>query len=146
MLPERITQLLTSYIDGELSTRQRRQVTRLLRKSPEARKLLTEMEQDSIILRRLPRKKMKQDLSQTLPGTIKVRGLELPPPKAPTESLKRPRPAGVPSWLVAGMALALLCGVGYGSYVFFGAAPEKKPVPRKTEPAPESGTGKTNPR
>ena len=39
MLPERYNQLLTAYVDGELSTRQRKAVSRLLHKSAEARLL-----------------------------------------------------------------------------------------------------------
>jgi len=130
MLPERLTQLLTAYIDGELSSRQRKAVTRLLRKSPEARKLLQEMQQDSMILRHLPRKKMKQDLSRTLPGTIEMRGLKLPPPPAPAAA---PRPAIVPVWVVLVVAALLLGGVGYGSYTFFGSLPQKAP-PAATPP------------
>jgi anti-sigma factor RsiW len=131
MLPERITQLLTSYIDGELSTRQRKAVTRLLRKSPEARKLLQEMQEDSMILRKLPRKKMKQDLSRTLPGTIIMRGLQLPPP--PTVAL----PPSVPTWIVAVCAVVLLGLVGVGSYLFFTAGEHKAPVPAATSPKTE---------
>src|ERR1700722_15837592 len=108
MLPERLTQLLTAYIDGELSSRQRKAVTRLLRKSPEARKLLQEMQQDSMVLRKMPRKKIKQDLSRTLPGTIEPRGLKLPaPPPSPVAAGPR---AAVPLWVVLVAAAVLLGG------------------------------------
>jgi anti-sigma factor RsiW len=149
MLPERLTQLLTAYIDGELSSRQRRAVTRLLRKSPEARKLLDEMQQDSIVLRHLPRKKMKQDLSQTLPGTIEMRGLNLPPPP-PTAPL--PRPATVPIWAALLVGGIMLGGLGLGSYVFFSAGQKKPSTPaatqRSSEPvsAPTPGTPGTRSR
>jgi len=138
MLPERITQLLTAYIDGELSTRQRKHVTKLLRKSREARKLLKEMQHDSLILQRLPRKKMKQDLSQTLPGTIKTRGLQLPTPKpaAPAPAPRQVGPAvrsGVPAWVALVVGALLLGVVAAGSYMFFGTTPEKKPT---TQSAP----------
>ncbi len=121
MLPERITQLLTSYIDGELSSRQRKAVTRLLRKSPEARKLLAEMKHDSMILRKLPKKKMKQDLSRTLPGTIIMRGLKLPPPPPGGLPPLPPRAAGIPVWAVVLGAVLLLGLVGVSSYLFFTA-------------------------
>jgi anti-sigma factor RsiW len=121
MLPERLTQLLTAYIDGELSTRQRRSVTRLLRKSPEARKLYQEMRQDSMILRQLPRPKMKQDLSQTLPGTIEMRGLKLP-------SATAVRSAPVAGWLVAVLVLVILGLAGGGSYLFFSGLAKKMPA------------------
>jgi anti-sigma factor RsiW len=130
MLPERLTQLLTAYIDGELSTRQRRSVTKLLRKSPEARKLFKEMKQDSLILQQLPRQKMKQDLSQTLPGTIELRGLKLPAPP----SVAAVRSAPVPGWLVALLALVLLGLGGGGSYLFFSGLAKRMP-PAATAPA-----------
>jgi anti-sigma factor RsiW len=146
MLPERITQLLTSYIDGELSSRQRKAVTRLLRKSPEARKLLAEMKQDSMVLRHLPKKKMKQDLSKTLPGTIVTRGIKLPPPPP----VGRPAKAGqVPVWLVLVLGVLLLGLVGVGSYLFFGAMEQKPSAPatgtKDSAPAtPRSGTPRRN--
>ena len=43
MLPEQDRELLTSYVDGELSTRQRKTVLRLLRRSAEARELLRQL-------------------------------------------------------------------------------------------------------
>ena len=39
MLPEQYRQLLTAYVDGELSGRQRRHVVRLLKRSPDGREL-----------------------------------------------------------------------------------------------------------
>jgi anti-sigma factor RsiW len=133
MLPERLTQLLTAYIDGELSSRQRKAVTRLLRKSPEARKLLEEMQQDSMILRGLPRKKMKTDLSQTLPGTIEMRGLKLPTPPRPAAA--GPRPV-VPIWAALLVGAILLGGLGVGTFFFFGSMGKKAPATQKrTEPA-----------
>ena len=132
MLPERLTQLLTAYIDGELSSRQRKAVTRLLRKSPEARKLLEEMQQDSMILRDLPRKKMKTDLSQTLPGTIEMRGLKLPTPSRPAGT--GPRPV-VPIWVALLVGVLLLGGLGIGTYFLLGSVAKKAPATqRRTEP------------
>ena len=78
MLPERITQLLSAYVDGELNSRERRNVGRILRKSPEARRLLSQLKQDSMILRRLPRKKTQIDLTGSAMGTISLRHIKLP--------------------------------------------------------------------
>src|SRR2546430_2493824 len=47
MLPERGRELLTAYVDGELSARQRRHVLRLLRHSAEARRLLQRLQGDA---------------------------------------------------------------------------------------------------
>src|SRR5262249_52732453 len=101
MLPERITQLLSAYVDGELSARERRNVTRILRKSNEARQLLHKLKQDSMILRKLPRKKTQLDLTESAMGTISLRGIKLPeiptaPPPAHFAGLPKPRR---PAWM-----------------------------------------------
>ncbi len=44
MLLDRYRELLTAYVDGELTARQRRHVARLLRRSPEARQLLQQLQ------------------------------------------------------------------------------------------------------
>src|SRR5208337_2279246 len=117
MLPERTTQLLTAYIDGELSARQRKQVTRMLQKSAEARRLLKKMRQDSNILRKLPRRKMKiQDLSGSVMGTIAMRGLKLPIPLPSPQRTPRHR---IPLWVGLAAAAAVFLVVGIASYFFF---------------------------
>jgi anti-sigma factor RsiW len=134
-LPERVTSLLTAYIDGELSSRKRRAVDRLLRKSPEARNLLSSMQQDSMILRHLPRKKMKADLSKTVLTTLDLRGIKLPPPPPMTLPPLAPRTSRWPK--VIG-AVLLLVAIGTGSYFFFSAtapATHRKGPPTSTSPA-----------
>lgn len=132
MLPERVTSLLTAYIDGELSSRKRRAVDRLLRKSPEARNLLSSMQQDSMILRHLPRKKMRADLSKTVLTTLDLRGIKLPPPM--------PLPGQAPRtarWPKVIGAVLLLLAIGVGSYFFFAATapPTQRKAPPSTAPA-----------
>jgi anti-sigma factor RsiW len=134
MLNERVTQLLTAYIDGELSSRKRRAVDRLLRKSPEARNLLNKMQQDSMILRHLPRKKMRADMSKTVLTTLDLRGIKLPP--APPMLLPSLRPR-VSRWPKVVGAVLLLVAIATGSYFFFSAtapATHRKAVPG-TSPA-----------
>jgi hypothetical protein len=123
MLPDRITQLLSAYVDGELNSRERRHVTRILRKSSEARQLLHKLKQDSMILRRLPRKKTQIDLTESAMGTISLRGLKLPkietpafvaPPRKPKRSSR--------FWLVLALGALLLAILGIASYFFFAAA------------------------
>src|SRR5262245_1123595 len=75
MLSDRLTQLLTAYIDGELSARQRKAVTRLLERSPQARELLRRLEADSRTLRALPRQAPARDLSGDVLRTIAARRL-----------------------------------------------------------------------
>jgi hypothetical protein len=120
MLPDRITQLLSAYVDGELNSRERRHVTRILRKSSEARQLLHKLKQDSMILRRLPRKKTQIDLTESAMGTISLRGLKLPKIEtpvfvAPTRAPKRLRRF----WLAVALGVLLLVTLGMASYFFF---------------------------
>jgi anti-sigma factor RsiW len=132
MLPERVTQLLTAYIDGELSSRKRRAVDRLLRKSSEARNLLNKMQQDSMILRHLPRKKMRADLSKTVLTTLDLRGIKLPTP--PSMPLPGPGPRAS-RWPILAAILVLL-GIGAGSYFYFSStAPPRKAPPTTSAPA-----------
>jgi anti-sigma factor RsiW len=135
MLNERVTQLLTAYIDGELSSRKRRAVDRLLRKSQEARHLLNKMQQDSMILRHLPRKKMRADMSKTVLTTLDLRGIKLPPPPPMLLPTLRPRAARWPKVVAAVLVLA---GIATGSYFFFSAtAPATQ---RKAPSAPAEPT------
>lgn len=116
MLTDRLCQLLTAYVDGELSTRQRKAVQRLLQRSSEARDLYDKLKRDSNILHLLPRTKLDQDLSQTVIETILSRGLR------PV----RPVPAASMSRLsaLAGLATAaaVLVAVGAASYVYFASS------------------------
>jgi anti-sigma factor RsiW len=130
MLPERVTQLLTSYIDGELSSRQRRAVSRLLRKSSEARNLLQRMQQDSMILRHLPRRRMKQDLSKTVLTTLDLRGIKLPTPQPVLVGIPLKQRSGMPTWVKVLIAMLVLVGIGAGSYFYFAAT-----APRPTHPS-----------
>ncbi|MBL8796214.1 MAG: zf-HC2 domain-containing protein, partial [Planctomycetia bacterium] len=116
MLPERVTQLLTAYVDGELSARERRAVGRLLRKSPEARAMLHQMKQDSMVLRKLPRKKTQLDLSGSVMGTISLRNIQLPKIENPVPLSPKPVVRRRPFWLKVTAAAVLLCAVGLASY------------------------------
>jgi negative regulator of sigma E activity len=73
MLPERVTQLLTAYIDGELNARQRQAVERLLGESAEARTLYEQLRHDADVLRQLPRRKLGEDFSQRVLRSISER-------------------------------------------------------------------------
>ncbi len=75
MLLNRYRQLLTAYVDGELSKRQRRAVDRLLRQSVEARQLLQQLQRDARTLRTLPRPALSEDLSVRIVRTIHERRL-----------------------------------------------------------------------
>jgi hypothetical protein len=53
MLSPHVTQLLTAYIDGEISPLEERLVIQIVERCPLARQMLEELEQDSSNLRRL---------------------------------------------------------------------------------------------
>ena len=124
MLPDRITQLLSAYVDGELNSRERRNVGRILRKSPEARQLLSQLKQDSMILRRLPRKKTQIDLTGSAMGTISLRGIKLPKIDTTPIALLHPPPPRKrrPRWLAAVISMLALLAIGAVSYLLFSLA------------------------
>lgn len=112
MLSDRLAQLLTGYIDGELSPRKERAVQKLLRHSSEARELLRQLEQDSREVQLLSRKRCEVDLAGKVMRTISERQLTI-----------KPRPAAVrrfsmPAWIGYAAAAAVLVAVFYGSYQF----------------------------
>jgi hypothetical protein len=114
MLTERCLGLLTAYVDGELSNRQRKAVLRLLRRSAEARTLLRKLQEDARRLRELPRQRLAADFSQQVLRAIATRPGPLRAPAV--------RPARQPLWSAWGglaAAAAVLLIVGAGAYVFF---------------------------
>lgn len=141
MLPDRITQLLSAYVDGELNSRERRNVGRILRKSPEARQLLSQLKQDSMILRRLPRKKTQIDLTGSAMGTISLRGLKLPKIESTPPLLLQARPSARkrrPRWQIAVAAILALLVIGALSYVAFSIAISRGLVGQDENTAPET--------
>src|SRR5258705_531710 len=91
MLPERDRQLLTAYVDGELTARQRRHVDRLLRRSGEARRLLQKLQAAPHALTALgdppvaAPPPLAVDLAPAVLQTIADRGLEPGRPQRPPD-------------------------------------------------------------
>jgi len=79
MLSDRLCQLLTGHVDGELSARQCKAVARLLRQSPEARAFIEQLEQDAHRLRNLPQQKPARDFAVTVLAALHERPLSVPP-------------------------------------------------------------------
>src|SRR5438067_2102653 len=121
MLPDRDCQLLTAYVDGELSSRQRRHAERLLKRSREARALLRLLRQDAAVLRSLTPSKLDIDLSPAILQTIRERGLT-PKPRQP--KLRVPL---FPTWAATAIAASVLCAIGLASYLGFGAYLSRQP-------------------
>ena len=62
MIPDQLMQLLTAFVDGELSQRQRKAVMRLLHRSSEAREMLRQLQENVHKLKQLPRRKVEPSL------------------------------------------------------------------------------------
>jgi anti-sigma factor RsiW len=119
MLTEQYRELLTAYVDGEISGRQRRALHKLLRRSPEARKLLKEMQADSDEIRALPPARLDQDLSDSVLTLIAQRQIQIPRPRVTPPPV--PVVAG-PSrsfWPYVVAAMVMLLAVLGASFLFF---------------------------
>jgi hypothetical protein len=112
-LSDRDYQLLTAYVDGELSARQRRMVLRLLRRLPSARTLLRHLEQDSQELRSLTRFKLPADFSDRVVQTLAMPNVARPASPAIG------RPGGLPAWFAYAAAAVLLISVGVLAFTIF---------------------------
>jgi hypothetical protein len=116
MLSERDRELLTAYVDGEMSTRQRKLLVRLLHKSPGARALLQELQANAGLLRALPRRKLDDTFTHLVMTAIAERGVPLP---RPAVAAIRPRSARWATWGSWAAAAAVLVAVGAGGYFSF---------------------------
>jgi hypothetical protein len=121
MLPDRDRQLLTAYVDGELTGRQQRHVARLLRRSPEARVLLQQLQTDSRVLRGLPRPPLPRDFAEPVVKAIVERRL------GPARRRSAPVPRVIPAWAGLAAAAAVLCVIGLASYFFFSSFQRRQP-------------------
>ncbi|MGH7225053.1 MAG: anti-sigma factor family protein [Gemmataceae bacterium] len=141
MLLDRYRQLLTAYVDGELSSRQRRHVARLLRRSQEARQLLQQLQADARALRYLPRPALPADLTAPVLRTIVERRLTPGQRRIAKVSASTSWVGPLASWAAAAAVLLVL---GAASYLYFAASLLQ---PEKTEMAKEEATpSKTTPK
>ena len=125
MLPERYRELLTAYVDGELSARRRRHVARLLQHSPEARRLLQHLQSDSHELINLPCPRLDRDLSA--PVLQKIAACRLTPTRLVIRRF--PTAWNYPTWAGAAAAAAVLFLVGTASYCYFAASLDRPASP-----------------
>jgi anti-sigma factor RsiW len=116
MFPDRLSRLLTAYIDGEMTPRQRKNVLRLLERSPEARAMLSRLQEDAGNLRALPRRQLPPDFSSQVLRSIVERRLG---------HARRWNQQGEPvyhGWAGLAAVASVLIAVGFGSYLYFAAA------------------------
>jgi hypothetical protein len=114
MLADRDYQLLTAYVDGELSARQRKAVLRLLRRSPEARVLLRQLQSDATSVQHLPRQRPGDHFPLRVLGAIAERGLQPAQSAAGAALVRGPSP-----WVGWAAAAAVLLSVSTLSYLAY---------------------------
>jgi anti-sigma factor RsiW len=120
MLSDRISRLLTAYVDGELTARQCKVVARLLDRSSEARELLRALQNDAEQLRSAPRQTLGPDFAQRVLQTIVSRK---------TQAGRRPAlrvPMYVPIGFSLATAAAVLLLIGFGAYVYIAAVDRQR--------------------
>jgi hypothetical protein len=122
MLSDRLCRLLTAYVDGELSVRERQLVRRLVQQSAEARTLLRRLQHDADGLRRLPRRQPEQDLSRRVLQAIAAQ------PARPARPAPVPTRGPVRTWAARTAAAAALVLVSTGSYLYFAARGPEAPA------------------
>jgi hypothetical protein len=109
MLAERHLELLTAFVDGELTRRQRKAVLRLLHQSSEARSILQDLQEAAHRLRTLPPRTLGNAFAGQVLQAISDRGLQ---PAAQPVFHRRGR-----RWLGYAAAAALLFAVGMEIYL-----------------------------
>jgi hypothetical protein len=118
MLREEYQELLSAYVDGELSDGDHQAVERLLKRSAEARVRLRELQEDADLLRNLPRYPFPAEAERqllrcvaTLPLPRLLSPLPAPPPAR--------REFRLPFWAAVPAAAAVFFLVGSGAFVYF---------------------------
>src|SRR5205823_1777121 len=122
MLSERLLRLMTAYVDGEVSSHQRKVVLRHLRGSSEARTLLKKLQDDAGKLRQLPALGMGQDLSEKI--LARIGDQVVSPIRLSAAESWSPVPRG----FGLATAAAVLLAVGFGSYYYLRVVSEKEPA------------------
>jgi hypothetical protein len=151
MLAEDMLQLLTAYVDGELSPRQRQAVLRLLYQSSEAREVLRQLQENRHKIQKLPRRKLEPTFPAEVVAAIAERPvIAMQPAPRPAPSLLRWAPM-----VVAGLAAAVMFGVALGGVLYFTLdfgreqqakvnPPEKKVAKKAPDPALADDEAKKN--
>lgn len=147
MLAEPYRELLSAYVDGELSAGQRRTIQRLLDRSPEAREYLRQLQADADNLRDLPRRRLDAEFPGRVLSAIRDRNLR--PGRFRSASSV---PVTLPGWISVACAAAVLLLVTATSYVVFAYRDHPDNVAGYVEggapstPSPEEPKGPEQPR
>jgi hypothetical protein len=150
MISEQVLELLTAYVDGELSQRQRKAVMRLLHRSSEARQILRQLQENAHKLKQLPRHKVEPSLVKDVLQAIVERQTQ------PRQTLSKARRRRWLPYVAASMAASLL--IGTISFLYWKNMIDSHDVPKdesfvakidvpekKTEPLPAPTPRKAHP-
>jgi hypothetical protein len=107
MLTDQIKELLTAFIDGELSQRQRKAVMRLLHRSSEARELVRQLQENAHKLKQLPRHKVEPSLVDEVLQAIAEQKAQ-PKPATPSKRARRRWMPYVAATLAASLLIAAM--------------------------------------
>lgn len=135
MLLDRYRRLLTAYIDGELSSRQRRHVVRLLHRSEEARQLLQQLKADARALRQLPRPPIPMDLTGPVLRLIAEGNLTPHQNRTIKAAAATAWMGPLASWAVAA---AVLLTLGVASYFYFVSSLDQNATTEIAQKQPDS--------
>jgi hypothetical protein len=127
---EQISELISAYIDGEVTPREREQVESLLKRDPAARRLHDDLRQTSAILAGLPRHAAPPDMAGILDAQLERIQLLSGTEEARSSTASVP---GRLTWLKAAASLALVAGAGWW---YLSLHPQ--PTPRAASRTPPS--------
>jgi hypothetical protein len=110
MLPDRLSRLLTGFVDGQLSALEQKQALELLRRSAEARALLHHLQEDARLLGAMPHAQLSPEFSEQLQASL--------PQRLPRVAQFPKKPERRFSWRYAGVCAAaatllLALGIAY---------------------------------
>jgi hypothetical protein len=107
MLPDQVAELLTAFVDGELSERQREAVMRVLHKSSEARDMLRQLQENAHKLKQLPFRRAEPSLVDEIMQAIAEQKVQ-PRPAAPRRGARRRWLPYVAATMAASLLVAAL--------------------------------------
>jgi hypothetical protein len=121
-LSDRHLQLLTAFVDGEMTNRQRKAVVRLLHRSSEARSILRDLQENAHRLKELPRHPLDPQFAAEVVKAIQQGSL-----KSALATRRRP----LPRWLkfvAAAACILLLAGLIYVANRPEETGPDNRPL------------------
>jgi hypothetical protein len=131
MLSDIELQMLTAFVDGELSSRDRKRVTRLVQKSPTAQITLELLQADARRIHDLTRLKLGADFPEKVMRTLAQSGIRPQPARAP---------AAVSSpWIGMAIAASVFVIIAAASYWYFAPRRNISLQPSPVAAAPING-------